>query len=205
MSARPSLPADAKSSYPRALPGSGDLRIDTSVPVSNWSWRIKVQRILWAPFGLIFLPGTTRYLSALRVLSLKLFGARIQTPVLIRDGVKIWYPWNLTMGRHAEIGTGAEIYNFAPVTIGAQAWVSQRCYVCTASHDYRRRTMPLIYSPIVIGDQAWLAAGSFIGPGVTIGQGAVVGAHAVVTRDVPAWTVVAGNPARHIKDRTVES
>ena len=61
--------------------------------------------------------------------------------------------------------------------------------------------MPLIYRPITIGAQAWVAANCFVGPGVTVGEGAVVGAHSVVAKDVPAWTVVAGNPARVIKPR----
>jgi putative colanic acid biosynthesis acetyltransferase WcaF len=65
--------------------------------------------------------------------------------------------------------------------------------------------MPLIFSPITIGAQSWVAAGCFIGPGITVGEGAVVGAHSVVTKDVPAWTVVAGNPARVIKPRLLKS
>jgi putative colanic acid biosynthesis acetyltransferase WcaF len=50
-----------------------------------------------------------------------------------------------------------------------------------------------------------VAAGCFIGPGITVGEGAVVGAYSVVTKDVPAWTVVAGNPARFIKPRVLKS
>ena len=59
--------------------------------------------------------------------------------------------------------------------------------------------MPLVTSPIVVGDRAWVAADAFIGPGVTIGEGAVVGARSSVYRDVEPWTVVAGNPARIMK------
>lgn len=58
---------------------------------------------------------------------------------------------------------------------------------------------PLITAPIVIEDQAWVAAGTFIGMGVTIGQGAVVGARAAVFKSVEPWTVVGGNPAKFIK------
>lgn len=64
--------------------------------------------------------------------------------------------------------------------------------------------MPLVYSPITIGAQAWVAAGCFIAPGVSVGEGAVVGAYSVVTKDVPAWTVVAGNPARFIRMRQLK-
>ena len=65
--------------------------------------------------------------------------------------------------------------------------------------------MPLVPKPIRIGARAWVAAAAFVGPGITVEEGAVVGARACVVRDVPAWTVVAGNPARVIKRRVLES
>jgi len=65
--------------------------------------------------------------------------------------------------------------------------------------------MPLIFSAITIGAQSWVAAGCFIGPGTTIGEGAVVGAYSVVTKDVPPWTIVAGNPARVLRERKLKS
>ena len=54
--------------------------------------------------------------------------------------------------------------------------------------------------PVRIGNKVWIGFGSIVLPGVTVGEGAVVGAGSVVTRDVPAWTVVAGNPARVIRE-----
>ncbi len=62
---------------------------------------------------------------------------------------------------------------------------------------------PLITAPIIIEDQAWVAADVFIGPGVTIGQGAVVGARACVYKNIEPWTVVGGNPAIFIKKRVI--
>jgi putative colanic acid biosynthesis acetyltransferase WcaF len=88
-----------------------------------------------------------------------------------------------------------DCYSVAPITIGAHATVSQYCYLCSASHDYRDPRMPLVIAPIVIAAEAWVAAGAFVGPGVLVGNGAVVGARSTVTRDVAAWTVVAGSPA----------
>ena len=81
------------------------------------------------------------------------------------------------------------------------ATVSQRTYLCTASHDIRSPRHEQTEKPIIIEDRAWVAAEAFIGPGVTIGEGAVVGARAAVFKDVEAWTVVGGNPARFLKRR----
>ena len=64
--------------------------------------------------------------------------------------------------------------------------------------------MALISAPIVIEDEAWVAADAFVGMGVVIGRGAVVGARAAVFKNVEAWTVVGGNPARVIKNRVVK-
>lgn len=74
-------------------------------------------------------------------------------------------------------------------------------FLCTATHDYTSRKYPLVTKTITIHDWCWVAADAFISPGITIGQGSIVGARAVVTKDVAPWTVVAGNPAKFIKNR----
>jgi putative colanic acid biosynthesis acetyltransferase WcaF len=63
--------------------------------------------------------------------------------------------------------------------------------------------MRLLKPPIHIADDVWICADAFVGPGVTIGEGAVVGARAVAAKDVPAWTVVVGNPAKEIRKRVL--
>lgn len=105
------------------------------------------------------------------------------------------------MGAFSCLAEDVACYSVAKVKIGKRATVSQYSFLCSASHDYRDRTMPLVAAPITIGDDAWVTAGVFVGPGVTIGNGAVAGARAVVIDDVDPWTVVAGNPARYVKDR----
>ena len=105
------------------------------------------------------------------------------------------------MGDHSCLGHDVDCYCVAPVRIGANATVSQYSFLCTASHDYEDPHMGLITAPIRIGDGAWVAADAFVAPGVVVGEGAVIGARSTVYRDVDAWTVVAGNPARFIKSR----
>jgi putative colanic acid biosynthesis acetyltransferase WcaF len=132
-----------------------------------------------------------------------MFGGRIETGAVIHPSVRIWAPWNLTMKHYACLAPFVDCYNVAPVSLGECCTVSQYAYICTATHDYTRKSMPLVSTPIRIGSHAWVCAGAFLGPGVNVGEGAVVGARSVVNRDVAPWAVVAGNPARFIKMRVL--
>jgi putative colanic acid biosynthesis acetyltransferase WcaF len=118
---------------------------------------------------------------------------------------RIYFPWNLTVGDWSAIGEDTLIYNLGPVTLGRNVTLSHRAQLCAGTHDYTQPDLPLLKPPIVIGDQTWICANAFVGPGVTVGEGAVVGAGAVVVKDVAPWTVVAGNPARLIKRRELRS
>ncbi len=180
---------------------TNNVRLDKSV--SNWPKSILVKRALWEIVYLFFWPNKFRFLSPVRVALLRLFGAKIGSPNLVMDRVRVWMPWNLRVGACSTLGSGVEIYNFGFVEIGDHTVLSQRVYICTASHEYSDPTMPLTWDSVSIGSGCWIAAESFIGKGVVIGAGAVVGARSVVTRDVEPWTVAAGNPARPIKNRSL--
>lgn len=106
------------------------------------------------------------------------------------------------MAPHSCLGPFVDCYSVAKISLGTRALVSQYSFLCSASHDYNVPQLPLVVGPIAIGDKAWVAADAFVGLGVTIGEGAVVGARSVVTRDVAAWTVVAGHPAQELKKRS---
>jgi putative colanic acid biosynthesis acetyltransferase WcaF len=160
-----------------------------------------VKRALWTCVQLPFLRGTPKQFSPLRIVLLKLFGAKIKEACLICGGVKIWEPWNLELGAFCTIGTNAEVYNLARIVIGSNSVISQDVYLCSASHSYSDPTFPLFSKPIIIGSSVWIAARAFVSPGVSVGEGAVVGACSVVTRDLPAWTICVGNPCRPLKPR----
>src|SRR5216684_2727257 len=138
---------------------------------------------------------------AWRSMVLRCFGARIGRHVHFYPSSRVYFPWNLVVGDGSAIGEDVLIYNLGPVTIGSKATISHRAHLCAGTHDYRQPDLPLLKPPISIGDQAWLCADAFVGPGVIVGEGAVVGARAVVLRDVAPWTVVVGNPARLVKQR----
>lgn len=135
---------------------------------------------------------------------LRLFGAKIARTANIYASAKVFMPWNLDMKEHACLASGVDCYNAAPIIIGVDATVSQRAYLCTASHNISSSRHEQIEKPIIIADRAWIAAEAFVGPGVTIGEGAVVGARAAVFKDVEPWSVVGGNPAKFIKKRIIK-
>lgn len=159
-----------------------------------------VRRVLWS----LCWPGfrfSPRLCFGWRRLFLRAFGARVGKHVHVYNTVKIYLPGNLTVGDWSAIGEHALIYNLGPVTIGSSVTVSQWVHLCAGTHDYTRADMPLLKLPITIGDEAWICADAFVGPGVIVGPGAVVAARAVALAHVPAWTVVVGNPARFLKKR----
>jgi putative colanic acid biosynthesis acetyltransferase WcaF len=178
-------------------------QVDLATYQKNHRLTELLRRALWECLQLPFMPLRPRGLSRVRVALLRAFGAKIGKNVLICGGVRVHVPWHLELGDYVAVGDKVEIYNLAPVRIGAHAVVSQRAYLCSSSHDYTRTNFPLYSLPITIGPQAWIAAGSFIAPGITIGEGSVIGANSVVTKDIPEWTVAAGNPCRLLKPRVL--
>lgn len=160
----------------------------------------KALRVLWMVGRLVF-QLSPRPCFGFRRWWLRLFGATIGKQVHVYPSAHIYYPWNLTVGDWSSIGEWALIYNLGNVTIGSQTTISQRVHVCAGTHDYHDPSMPLIKPPIEIGNQVWICADSFIGPGITVSEGAVVGARSVAVKNVAPWTVVAGNPARLIRNR----
>jgi putative colanic acid biosynthesis acetyltransferase WcaF len=108
------------------------------------------------------------------------------------------------MGHYVCLADGVDCYTVSPIEIGSKVTISQRAFLCSASHDISSLSRPLIHSPIIIKEHAWICAEAFIGAGVTVAEGAVVGARAVVTRDVVPWAVVAGNPAKFVKTRVID-
>jgi len=177
--------------------------IDLTVKGPGWPLKIIVLRCLWHVVEPLvrFLP---KQFSGLRIMALRSFGATIGRRCLIMPGVKVLMPWNLKLGSFVAIGRSVELYNFGVISIGNMTVVSQYSYLCTGTHDYRNPSMPLEWYPITIGSESWLAARVFVAPGVEIGDGAVVGACSVVTRNVPSWSVSAGNPCRVVKPRIMK-
>jgi putative colanic acid biosynthesis acetyltransferase WcaF len=171
-------------------------------PYPPWTYPA---RALWLLVQATLWRLAWKRIPGLRSGILKIFGASMPFTVLISEGVRVYFPWSLRMGRHVAIGPRADFYNLGGVVLGDRVVISQDVYFCGGTHDYTEPRYPLIRQAIVIEDDVWVGAGAFIGPGVTVGRGAIVGARAVVMKNVPSGKVVVGNPARVIKDRVLRT
>lgn len=174
-----------------------DLKLNTI------SYKVKFMRLLWGAVWTLFARFSPRPLHFWRAFLLRLFGAKIGRNVHVYPSAKIWAPWNLIMHDHSCLGEFVDCYTVDNVTIGARSTVSQYSFLCTASHDYSTRSMPLITAPIVIGDDVWITADVFVAPGVLIDDGCVVLSRSSVYSDLDSWTVCIGNPARAVKQRVI--
>lgn len=136
---------------------------------------------------------------------LRLFGAKVASSVVVKPGVRVKYPWLLSIGDHSWIGEDVWIDNLVQVTIGANVCISQGSYLCTGSHDWSDAAFGLLVGSIALDDGSWVGARAFICPAVRIEHCGVAAAGSVVTKDIPAFEIHAGNPARFYKKRTIGS
>lgn len=112
-------------------------------------------------------------------------------------------------GRKVFLGEGSVI-NFGTlldgrvhrIEIGSNVSIGPEASILTLGHDPQSAEFADRGGPVRIGDRVWIGYRALILPGLTVGEGAVVAAGSVVTRDVEPYTIVAGNPARKIKERT---
>ncbi len=152
----------------------------------------------------------------------------IGSDCVFESGVLVFHPENITLGRNVYVGHQAILkgYYQNELRIGDESWIGQQVFmhaaggltigarvgigpgvkILTSQHQEAGRETPVLFSPVstapvVIEDDADIGIGAIVLPGVTVGRGAVVGAGAVVTRDVPAYAVVAGSPARILRHR----
>ena len=135
----------------------------------------------------------------------RLFGEL--TGLTVDESFRLISPFYSTCGRHLTIGRNVFInqnctlYDLAPVSIGDDVLIGPNVSIITDGHPVppSRRTAYVAAKPIVIERGVWIAAGATLIGGVTIGENSVVAAGSVVTKDVPANTLVGGNPAKVIR------
>ncbi|KAL5351301.1 hypothetical protein ACLOAV_003155 [Pseudogymnoascus australis] len=121
------------------------------------------------------------------------------------DGpIKVDYGINMKIGRGVYINFNCTFLDTCTITIGARTLIGPNCSFFAASHPLdpflRNGTRgPELGAPITVGEDCWFGGNVTVLAGVTIGRGSTIGAGSVVTKDVPDFVVVAGNPARVLK------
>lgn len=143
--------------------------------------------------------------------SFRVYTARCFAPGIDRKANvenKASFSSKVVVGENGNIGKAAYIQGY--VVIGKDVMMGPECNIWTINHETRRLDIPMCKQgnkeeqPVFIGDDVWLGARVTILPGVHIGKGSIIGAGAVVTKDVPEYSVAVGNPAVVIKERIGE-
>jgi putative colanic acid biosynthesis acetyltransferase WcaF len=167
----------------------------------SFSLKNRLARVVWNITYYIFFRLSPVPFHAWRSFLLRCFGAKIGKGVHVYPAVKIWAPWNIEIGDQSGIASRVILYSQGKIKIGKQVVISQGSNICTGTHDYLLKGFPLITKPIIIDDEVWIAAETFVHPGIHIHEGAVIGARSVVTKDMPAWMICAGHPCQPLKKR----
>lgn len=166
---------------------------------SPFSLKENLGRLLWGIAQATFFRLSPKRAYKYRASILRCFGAKLAKQVRIRPTVRIEIPWNIEIGEHSTVGDFADLYSLGKIRIGRYATISQHAYICAGTHDPSTPAMTLLLKEVVIEDHAWVAARSFVGPGVTVGKGSILGAQSSLFKNLEPHVVAAGCPARVIK------
>lgn len=168
--------------------------------------KYNLYKALWVVvWTLLIRPFPRASANKLEIVLLRLFGAKIGNGCNIYSSAKILVPYNLKLGDNVTLADRILIQNTAMVEIKSNSIISQGTYICAGTHNIYTKKFDTIRKPITIGENVWVAAECFVGPGVNIGDGAVAGACTVIFKDLEPWTVYIGNPAKSIKKRVIKN
>jgi len=128
----------------------------------------------------------------------ELFDGEVPEGLGVFTPTQIDFPKQITFGKHVFINHNFTAMSIGGIDFGDNVQIGPHVTIVTDNHDLVNRYV-LRCRPVVIGNNVWIGAGASIMPGVRIGDNAVIAGGAVVTKDVPADTVVGGNPAKVIR------
>lgn len=163
-----------------------------------------VKEILWYFVSSLFFTNRFNPSSSLKVFLLRSFGARIGTGVVIKPQVTIKYPWLLDIGDHVWIGENVWIDNLVEIIIGDNCCISQGATLLTGNHNYKKTTFDLISKSIELEDGVWIGARSVVCLGVRCFSHSMLTVGSVATKNLEAYSVYQGNPAKLLRRRILE-
>jgi len=166
--------------------------------------RNNIVMIIWYFVNVIFFINPLNPFSGLKVVLLRLFGAKVGKGVNIKPSVNIKYPWRLKIGNYVWIGEGVWIDNLDDVEIGDHSCISQGALLLTGNHNYKLSTFDLIISKIILEEGVWIGAKSIVAPGVKCLSHSVLSAGSLISSNMEAYGIYSGNPAKKIRTRNIE-
>jgi len=163
-----------------------------------------IKRTIWHFTNhLIFNHGLFPF-SSLKIMVLKMFGAKIGKGVYIKPTVNIKYPWLLEIGNYVWIGEKVWIDNLEKISIGNNVCLSQGALLLTGNHNYKVSTFDLKIGEIILEDGVWIGAQSVVCPGVTCHSHSILSVNSVATKDLGQYSIYQGNPSIKVKERFIE-
>lgn len=157
----------------------------------------------WHIINVFFLQNPLNPSSKLKIILLRLFGARIGKGVVLKPGINVKYPWNLEIGDYSWIGEKTWLDSLAPIKIGSNCCISQGAYFCTGNHDWSDPTFSLIVKQINVEDGAWVGARATVLPGVTVATHSIITAGSIISKDTAPYMIYSGIPAVRVKERNI--
>ena len=164
----------------------------------------KIKRTLWYVINVLFFLNPLNPSSGIKVMWLRLFGAKIGKGVVIKPSVNIKYPWLLVVGEYSWIGERVWIDNLAKVSIGANCCLSQGAMLLTGNHNYRKPGFDLIAKGITLEEGAWVGAFAIVCPGVILQSHAILAVNSVASETLLPYSVYKGNPAVLVRERIID-
>lgn len=141
----------------------------------------------------------------IRELFSKLIGEKVSDDFRLFPPFTTDFGKNIHLGNNVFINSGCRFQDQGGIYIGDNVLIGHNVVLATLNHEENpKKRSNLIAAPIKIGNDVWIGSNVTVTPGVTIGDGAIIGAGAVVTKDVDKNTIVAGVPARYIRDVNLE-
>ncbi|MDX2248420.1 MAG: WcaF family extracellular polysaccharide biosynthesis acetyltransferase [Bacteroidia bacterium] len=161
-------------------------------------------RTLWYLVNVLFFLNPFNPISSIKILMLRLFGAKIGQRVNIKPSVNIKYPWLLEVGDDVWIGENVWIDNLAKVSLGNNTCLSQGSLLLTGNHNFSLPGFDLMVGEIMLEEGVWIGAKSVVCPGVRCHSHAVLAVGSVATHDLEPYGIYQGNPAQKVRERVIK-
>ncbi len=175
---------------------------------NSWYWKnynraSLPKRVLWMLMSNFFINSYFLFPITFKVFLLKLFGAKIGKRLILKPNVNIKYPWLLEIGDDNWIGEKVWIDNLAKVKIENNVCISQGALLLTGNHDFNMPTFDLKIGEITLENGVWIGANAIVGPNVTCMSHSVLAIGSVTSKNLEAYGIYRGNPAKLEKFRKI--